>query len=271
MKIIDCFPFFNELDILEIRLNELYDSVDYFVLVEASKTQSLLDKPFYFEQNKERYSKFLDKIIHVKVEDCPQNSYTWEMENFQRNCITRGLNKIEKLDSSDMVLISDLDEIPSREAIELIRKSDLICGSIHMSFHAYYFNMVALRPWVGTVFTKASLLTTNTPQSFRKIKDNLQLLGEGRNLGWHLSWMGGCRKVWEKSFSCIEPFDKSKIPNYEEFEEKFFDLIKRNKFIHIEDLSKNGEPFSIMNNVNLPYAVNSNKNKYLSYILEIKL
>ena len=46
--IYDCFPFNNELDILEIRLNILNDVVDKFILVEASKTQSLLDKPFYF-------------------------------------------------------------------------------------------------------------------------------------------------------------------------------------------------------------------------------
>ena len=50
--IVDCFPFFNELDLLEIRLNILKDVVDKFVLVEASKTQTKLDKPFYFEDNK---------------------------------------------------------------------------------------------------------------------------------------------------------------------------------------------------------------------------
>ena len=70
--IIDCFPFFNELDVLDIRLNILNEVVDKFVLVEASKTQSKIDKPFYFEQNKNRYSKFLDKIVHIKIEDYPE-------------------------------------------------------------------------------------------------------------------------------------------------------------------------------------------------------
>ena len=50
--IIDCFPFFNELDVLDIRLNILNEVVDKFVLVEASKTQSKIDKPFYFEQKR---------------------------------------------------------------------------------------------------------------------------------------------------------------------------------------------------------------------------
>ena len=265
MKVIDCFPFYNELDILEIRLHELYDSVDYFVLVEASKTQSLLDKPFYFDENKERYSKFLDKIIHIKIEDCPKNSHLWEMENFQRNCILRGLSKVSELHSDDVVLISDLDEIPSSKSIKLIRESGLSYGSINMSFHAYYFNMVAKRPWIGTVFCKARLLENNTPQQFRKLKDSLALLDEGKILGWHLSWMGGCRRIWEKSHSCIEPFDKSKIPSYEEFEKQFFDLISRNKFIHIEDLSKNGESFCIDNDVNFPSLVINKSNIFVKY------
>ena len=92
--IIDCFPFFNELDLLEIRLNVLNDVVDKFVLVEASKTQSLIDKPFYFEENKDRYSKFLDKIIHVKITDYPKKD-GWAMENYQRNCIVKGLQQLE--------------------------------------------------------------------------------------------------------------------------------------------------------------------------------
>jgi len=69
--IYECIIFFNELDLLEIRLNELKDVVDKFVIVEASFTFSSKPKPFYFEENKDRYSKFLDKIIYVKVEELP--------------------------------------------------------------------------------------------------------------------------------------------------------------------------------------------------------
>ena len=60
--IYDCFPFFNELDILEIRLNVLYETVDYFVITEADKTHTGKAKEYLFEQNKERFSKFLDKL-----------------------------------------------------------------------------------------------------------------------------------------------------------------------------------------------------------------
>ena len=71
MKIYDCFTFYNELDLLEIRLNELDSVVDYFVIVEATKTQTGLDKPLFFDLNKKRYTKFKHKIIHVKVHNMP--------------------------------------------------------------------------------------------------------------------------------------------------------------------------------------------------------
>mgnify|MGYP003659202461 CR=1 FL=1 len=71
-KIYDCFQFFNELDILDIRLNELDSEVDYFIVVEAELSHQLKPKPLYFEENKKRYSKFLHKIIHLVV---PANEF----------------------------------------------------------------------------------------------------------------------------------------------------------------------------------------------------
>ena len=118
--IIDCFPFFNELDVLELRLNILDSVVDKFVLVEASKTQSLIDKPFYFEDNKDRFAKFLHKIVHIKVQDYP-NEGGWAMENFQRNCILRGLKHLD-LNTHDIVGISDVDEIWNPDIITHIQK-----------------------------------------------------------------------------------------------------------------------------------------------------
>ena len=81
MKIIDCFTFYNELDMLEFRLTELNDVVDYFVLVECIKTHVNNDKELFFENNKKRYSKFLHKIIHIIVKDnIPQTSNSWDIE-----------------------------------------------------------------------------------------------------------------------------------------------------------------------------------------------
>ena len=73
MKIIDTFVFYNELDMLNLRLHELNEIVDYFVLVEANKTYSNNEKEFIFEKNKNNYNKFLDKIIHIKIDNMPDN------------------------------------------------------------------------------------------------------------------------------------------------------------------------------------------------------
>ena len=74
-KIYDCFCFFNEFDILDLRLNILDPYVDYFVICESSVTHTGAEKPFYFEENRDKFEKFLDKIIHVKVEDTPDKFY----------------------------------------------------------------------------------------------------------------------------------------------------------------------------------------------------
>lgn len=73
MKIYDSFLFYNELDILEIRLNELKNVVDYFILIESSVTHQGQSKPFIFDENKERFGEFLDRIIHIKVTDTPDD------------------------------------------------------------------------------------------------------------------------------------------------------------------------------------------------------
>lgn len=112
-KVYDCFTFFNELDLLEIRLNELDPVVDRFVLVEATVTQRGQPKSLFFRENRERFTKFLPKIEHVVVEDMPAGPQTksnnWKRENFQRRAIMRGLASAQ---ADDFVLISDLDEIP---------------------------------------------------------------------------------------------------------------------------------------------------------------
>ena len=105
--IYDCFTFFNELDLLEIRLNILYEKVDFFVIVEANKTHTGKDKPFYVQESFARFERFKEKIKYIQVTDMPSGN-AWTLENFQRNCIMRGL---DKLADDDIVAISDLDEI----------------------------------------------------------------------------------------------------------------------------------------------------------------
>ena len=83
-KVIDCFTFYNELEILELRLEELYDVVDLFILVEAEKTHKGENKRFIFEENKWRFEKWIDKIINVKAYYPSNIDDPWSREKFVR-------------------------------------------------------------------------------------------------------------------------------------------------------------------------------------------
>ena len=109
MALYDCFMFFNELDILEIRLNELNSVVDYFVLAEATVTFTGKPKPLHYSDNKERFKEFEHKIIHVVVDDMPTEVYAAQRERFQRDALDRGLSDARP---DDIIMLSDADEIP---------------------------------------------------------------------------------------------------------------------------------------------------------------
>jgi hypothetical protein len=201
MKVYDCFPFYNELDLLELRLTELYDHVDHFVLVESNTTYTSKDKPFYFEENKERYSKWLDKIIHIKVEDMPHHPDAWVNDRFQRDQIFRG---IKDADPNDLILVSDLDEIIRVEAIEEMRKSNEILFALRMPIFNFKFNYMKVSPDRYNVWGMAGrrhLFDHIMPDAFRFLRFNFmhsegvvngcQIIEHG---GWHFGYMGD--KEW---------------------------------------------------------------------------
>jgi len=112
-RVFDCFTFFNELDILEIRLAELDPLVDHFVIVEATRTFTAKPKPLYFADSRQRYERYAHKIIHVVVDDIPLDAPThWAREAYQRDAIMRGLTEAQP---DDRIIISDCDEIPKPE------------------------------------------------------------------------------------------------------------------------------------------------------------
>jgi beta-1,4-mannosyl-glycoprotein beta-1,4-N-acetylglucosaminyltransferase len=122
-RIYDCFIFFNELDLLEIRLNELDPVVDRFVLCESSATFRGRPKPLHFQENRERFAPFLDKIEHVVVDDMPEGRETeadyFKKEKHQRNAIRRGLGDAA---TDDLILLSDVDEIVRASALAAIAR-----------------------------------------------------------------------------------------------------------------------------------------------------
>ena len=204
--IYDCFQFFNELDILNIRLHVLSPVVDRFVISEATETFSGLKKPLYYEENKAMFAEFEDKIIHVVVEDTPQGG-THERDTFQKNAVTRGLAGCT---DDDIVIFSDLDEIPNPDKIREILQNfqeDKIYHFAQRLFYCYLnmeevsgsllsyageFEGVARKKWIGTKML-----------SYKLLRDQHLLLGELRfperkeigirveDGGWHFGYMGG--------------------------------------------------------------------------------
>lgn len=267
--IIDCFTFWKELDILEIRLNELYDTVDKFILVEAAHTQSMQPKPYYFEENKERYSKFLDKIIHIKVDDIIDISQNaWAFENFQRKCISRGLEQID-LKDDDIILVSDVDEIPKSEALKEYLKSLDIILCFGMTYHVYYLNLVMRdKVWTGTVASKWEYVKNIDIHSFLKLRDRLLPHLILPNTGWHLGYQGGEQIIFDKYYSCIEPFNKNDIPSRELFSKVFKErAVDNGYFIFCDNLSRNDLRLDKIEKKNLPKFILDNDSMFDTFYL----
>ncbi|WP_196600951.1 hypothetical protein [Pectinatus frisingensis] len=124
MKIYDCFTFYNEIELLELRLNLLAPYVDFFVLVEADVTHRGEIKQFYFDKNKKLFEKYAKQIIHIKMHGNKKVTVPndWSLENLQRMYIKKGLNNCQP---NDIVIISDADEIPNPEVIKAIKNNTL--------------------------------------------------------------------------------------------------------------------------------------------------
>lgn len=193
MKIFDCFKFFNELELLDLRLMVLNDLVDYFVIVESNKTHTGNKKEFIFEQNKDRFSDYMHKIVYVKVEDLPDyaRDNIWIAENFQRNCIVRGLGKASY---GDKIIISDADEIPNPTTV--LKYIDVVTP-VTMIQHLFYYYVNCLQgtPWTGSIL--ATQGEYESPQWLRNIARSEQCYSVPEG-GWHYSFMGGPDRIRTK-------------------------------------------------------------------------
>ncbi len=148
MKIVDCFTFYNELDLLNYRLHILNDVVDYFVLVESTHTHVGKEKELYFNENKNLFEKFQHKIIHVIVTDIlykyPNINYDknqqWDNEIYQRNCIELGIQELSLADD-DIIIISDLDEIPNPHILKRIKNNEIPITINALNMDVYFYNL----------------------------------------------------------------------------------------------------------------------------------
>ncbi len=109
MKVIDTFMFRNEVDMLEARLTELEDTAAAHVLVEAPVTHRGVPKPLYYAENRERFTRWNHKIVHV-VADLPDSTDPWVRERAQRDAALPAIAAIA--DGDDIIIAADVDEFP---------------------------------------------------------------------------------------------------------------------------------------------------------------
>jgi beta-1,4-mannosyl-glycoprotein beta-1,4-N-acetylglucosaminyltransferase len=189
-RVVDCFKFCHELDMLELRLRILEGVVDYFVITEAPVTHSGKSKPLFFEQNKERFSRWADRIRHVVVDDMPlAASSNYERDRHQLDSIFRG---VPPLQSSDVLIVGDLDEIPNPNAIRQY-KSDMGVMGLQCYNGFLYINCEAYRvPWYNPKIVSYGITKRVSPSGIRDYFAGVwgHFIPNG---GWHFSYCGGLK------------------------------------------------------------------------------
>lgn len=234
--IYDGFLFFNELDLLELRLHELAAVVDRFVIVEATRTFTNKPKPLYFQENRKAFDRFGDKIIYVVVDDLPAYQGPWGFEDYQRNSLARGLAGCRP---DDIVMLSDVDEIPRSESVRAAAESmRFSTGAMAAAWHRALKNRAVIwtfRNWFKkrhpfvTVFEHrcygyflncawgdSTLMHGTRMTHYRDLscaRDLRRWKGKVMpDAGWHFSYMGGVERIQAK----IEAYSHQEfnIPDY---------------------------------------------------------
>ncbi len=173
--------FFNELDLLEVRLHSLAPYVHKFVLVESPVTHSGNSKPLFFEDNKDRFKGF--NITHLIFR--PTNETVWQKEIGQRGYLLKGLTDAGP---EDVILVSDIDEIP-----DLTRYQGMEGMFVHDLYY-YYFNCFTGDKIKGTVAVKKkniSNLNLDT-KHIRHYRNGIRNIVGG---GWHFSSLGSAEQI----------------------------------------------------------------------------
>jgi len=295
MKIIDCFMFFDEEMLLDLRLNILDKFVDQFVIVESSYTHSGKEKKLIFDINK--YSKFKEKINYIVLKDPPKgieeisnNDSEGEIsrkeilnalkrENLQRDTIFNGLKDADK---NDWIIISDLDEIPDLTNINFNNiKNKIIFFKQKVFYYKLNLELKTLR-WIGSKACKKKNL--KSPQWLRDIKDKIypkwrvDILFSNKkyndiffieNGGWHFSFVKKPEDIKKKLKSYlhhreydVDPIDINKIQN----------LINSKSVIYDHRVDKTeykfggGQKLEKIDLEFLPRYISSNKEKYLDWL-----
>ncbi|MDA9996745.1 hypothetical protein N9E23_05340 [Candidatus Pelagibacter sp.] len=295
MKIYDCFMYFDEEVVLDVRLNTLNEFVDYFVIVESNFTHK--GDPRKLKFNHKKFEKFKDKIIYIideetypqteeiKTEDSEGEKSRKAIfnagyrENGQRNLIIKGLKKANE---EDLILISDVDEIPKLSGINfksikekiILFKQDMF----YYKFNLWLPNLI----WTGTKACKKKNLVN--PQWLRNIKDrkysffridtffsktkynSIKIINNG---GWHFSNIKTPKEIEFKLRSYLHhrEFDLNPLSV-----DQINEIIKNKQAIYDLKVDKTGNKFVSSNFLKkfelnkLPEYIISNQNKFSDWI-----
>ena len=241
--IYDCTIYFNEIEMLEFRLRHLYDVVDKLVIAEANQTFSGREKHLQLSTWPDHLSGYRDKIIYIPVTNMPNTPNPWIRECFQRNSIIQGLSKAK---DNDLVLISDIDEIPKIAPIEKNISNDDIC-SLKQKFYYYFFNL-RKGDWNRSTATLYKNLCI-TPHESRNLRDRKII----ENAGWHFSYLMSPDDISKKiqAFSHQE-FNLPRYTNIESIKEAIKlkkDIFGRNdKILTVENIT-NDFPDELIKNI----------------------
>jgi len=222
--IIDAFTFLNEKELVELRVKYLSDIVDCFLIVEADFTHTGKEKKWNFPailnsslkefSNKIQYHQMKVDLKKAEAEKSPRYvgktlGRSWRVETMQRNFLKESYKRFSSTD--DIIIISDLDEIPSKDKISFIKTCDfktIAPVAFGQALFHLNCNYLHLEPWIGSVVITRQLIDKYEPQVFRDYKNRISCFN---NAGWSFSSFGGVRKVREKLEAfCHEEYNKEK-------------------------------------------------------------
>lgn len=198
--VIDTFMIRDELDILECRLVEIGDAVDFFVAVEADVDHQDHPKPYYLSEQIERFDPWKDKLIVVRATGLPtfdQDPDAWSREHAQREHVATGLHDIG-VRPDDVILHGDVDEIPTAVVARNVRPRGF--ASFDMACYSMAVDWQHPDRWRGTVAARAGNVRT-----FSAMRDARNVAPPLQNAGWHLGWLGGPQAQLEKLNAFCHP------------------------------------------------------------------
>ena len=247
----DLFSFNNELSTLEMRMIELEDVVDFFVIIEMPYTLTGIPKPLYFQENRMRFAKYLKKVILVTGNETGnKNAGAWGRERFYH---LLGLNAVKDIPSDAIVFFSDVDEIISCWTAYTLKTADNFPNDtyvhLNMPYSYYNFRWRGYKPFSNARAFLRSYMDVFPGSLLHLFSDRIHVHWDVQKTGWHCSYCFSIETIVLKlqSFSHQE-YNR---PPYTEYEH-----IKRHIEHGLDLFDRPGKSFELaVTQPSLPFAL----------------